>query len=86
MADRETEFVAKLAGGIGGLNAAAWDRLAGDDPFVSHAFLSALEESQSVGKGTGWTPAALLVEDEAGHLLAGAPAYLKIRHPQVPLG
>ena len=77
MADRETEFVAKLAGGIGGLNAAAWDRLAGDDPFVSHAFLSALEESKSVGKGTGWTPAALLVEDEAGHLLAGAPAYLK---------
>lgn len=77
MADRETEFVAKLAGGIGGLNAAAWDRLTGGDPFVSHAFLSALEESLSVGKGTGWTPAAILVEDEAGHLLAGAPAYLK---------
>ena len=52
MADRETEVVAKLAGGVGGLNAAAWDRLAGNDPFVGHAFLSALEQSGSVGKGT----------------------------------
>ena len=77
MADRETEVVAKLASGVAGLNGAAWDRLAGDDPFVSHAFLSALEESESVGKGTGWTPAAILVEDDADHLIAAAPAYLK---------
>ena len=77
MADRETEVVAKLAAGVGGLNAAAWDRLAGDDPFISHAFLSALEKSGSVGKGTGWTPATILVEDGADHLVATAPAYLK---------
>ena len=77
MADRETEVVAKLAGGVGGLNAAAWDRLAGDDPFVSHAFLSALEQSGSVGKGTGWTPATLLIEDGNDRLTAAAPAYLK---------
>jgi len=42
MADRESEFVAKVASGVAGLNARAWDRLAGGDPFVSHAFLSAL--------------------------------------------
>jgi predicted N-acyltransferase len=77
MADRETEVVAKLASGVGGLNATAWDRLAGDDPFVSHAFLSALEKSESVGKGTGWTPATMLVEDGADHLIGAAPAYLK---------
>ena len=77
MADRETEVVAKLASGVRGLNPAAWDRLAGDDPFVSHAFLAALEESGSVGKGTGWTPATILVEDGADHLVAAAPAYLK---------
>ena len=77
MADRESEFVAKLSSGVSGLNAAAWDRLAGDDPFVSHAFLSALEQSRSVGQGTGWTPATILVEDEADHLVATAPAYLK---------
>ncbi|NUT00013.1 MAG: N-acetyltransferase [Sphingomonas sp.] len=77
MADRETEVVAKLASGVSGLNRAAWDRLAGSDPFVSHAFLSALEQSESVGKGTGWTPATLLVEDDASHLVSAAPAYLK---------
>ena len=77
MADRETEVVAKLAGGVSGLNAAAWDRLAGDDPFVGHAFLSALERSGSVGKGTGWTPATLLIEDDADRLIGAAPAYLK---------
>ncbi|HEX7930615.1 MAG TPA: peptidogalycan biosysnthesis protein, partial [Sphingomicrobium sp.] len=77
MADRETEVVAKIASGLSALNAAAWDRLAGDDPFVSYAFLSALEMSGSVGKGTGWTPATLLIEDDASHLISAAPAYLK---------
>jgi predicted N-acyltransferase len=77
MADRETEVIAKLTSGVTGLNATAWDRLAGDDPFVSHAFLAALESSGSVGKGTGWTPATILVEDGGDHLVAAAPAYLK---------
>jgi predicted N-acyltransferase len=78
MADREAEFVAKIAAGVSGLNAQAWDRIAGDsDPFVGHAFLSALERSGSVGPGTGWTPAPILVEDDSSHLLAAAPAYLK---------
>jgi len=77
MADRETEVIAKIASGVAPLNARAWDRLAGNDPFVSHAFLSALEDSGSVGPGTGWTPAPILVEDEGSHLVAAAPAYLK---------
>jgi predicted N-acyltransferase len=77
MADRETEIIAKIASGVSGLNARAWDRLTGDDPFVGHAFLSALEDSKSVGPGTGWTPAPILVEDDAEHLVAAAPAYLK---------
>ena len=77
MADRESEIIAKIASGVSGLNARAWDRLAADDPFVSHPFLSALEDSRSVGPGTGWTPAPILVEDDAAHLVAAAPAYLK---------
>jgi hypothetical protein len=77
MADRETEIIAKIASAVAGLNAHAWDRLSEGDPFVSHAFLSALEDSKSVGPGTGWTPAPILVEDEADHLVAAAPAYLK---------
>src|SRR4051794_11566986 len=77
MADQETEFVAKLASGISGLTSRAWDRLAGPDPFLSHAFLSSLEDSGSVGPGTGWTPAPILIEDQASHLVSAAPAYLK---------
>jgi uncharacterized protein len=77
MADLETEIIAKIASGVSGLNAHAWDRLGNGDPFISHAFLSALEDSGSVGPGTGWTPAPILVEDETSHLVAAAPAYFK---------
>jgi predicted N-acyltransferase len=77
MADQESEFVAKIASGVSGLNVRAWDRLAASDPFLTYAFLSSLEDSGSVGPGTGWTPAAILIEDEAAHLVAAAPAYLK---------
>jgi uncharacterized protein len=77
MADRETEIIAKIASGVSGLNGAAWDGLGDLDPFVSHAFLSCLENSGSVGPGTGWTPAPILVEDERNRLVAAAPAYLK---------
>ena len=77
MADRETEIIAKVASGVSALNAHAWDRLSAGDPFLSHAFLSALEDSYSVGPGTGWTPAPILIEDDSSHLIAAAPAYLK---------
>ncbi|MBV9432098.1 MAG: N-acetyltransferase [Hyphomicrobiales bacterium] len=47
------------------------------NPFVSHAFLSALEESKSAVARAGWSPCPLLVEDVAGELVACAPTYLK---------
>ncbi|MEO6255576.1 MAG: peptidogalycan biosysnthesis protein, partial [Sphingomicrobium sp.] len=77
MADRETELTARLAPGISAIDPRAWDRLAGSDPFLSHAFLAALENSGSVGPGTGWSPAPITVEDQSGTLVAAAPAYLK---------
>jgi uncharacterized protein len=58
--------------------AAEWDACAGDvNPFVSHAFLEALEASGSATAKTGWLPQHLLVEDGGGRLLAAAPLYLK---------
>lgn len=48
-----------------------------DNPFTSHAFLRALEESGCVGGRTGWSPAYLLVEDADDRLLAAAPSFLK---------
>src|SRR3982751_78591 len=76
MADRESEVLPRLAPAIGAVDAAPRDNLAGDDPFLCHAFLSALEDSGSVGRGTGWTPAPILVGEE-DQLVAAAPAYLK---------
>jgi len=77
MADRESEILATIASGVSAIPADRWDALAGtDDPFVSHAFLSLLEATGSVGPDTGWTPLPILVERD-GHTVAAAPAYLK---------
>jgi len=55
-----------------------WDACAGkDNPFVSHAFLYALEESGSVTTKTGWLPQHLLVYDENSLITACMPIYLK---------
>jgi predicted N-acyltransferase len=47
------------------------------NPFVSHAFLSALAESGCVGGRTGWAPAPITVRRPDRTLAAAAPAYLK---------
>ncbi len=74
----ESALTARLAPSIGDIPAADWDRLAGaDNPFTSHAFLSLLEESGSVGPGTGWQAAPLLLEDSEGALVGALPSYLK---------
>ena len=46
-------------------------------PFLSHAFLSALEESGSASPETGWLGHHLLMENESGELLGAIPCYLK---------
>jgi len=77
MADRELEIVARIARGVSDLPAETWDELApAGDPFLSHKFLSLLEECGSVGEGSGWTPLPVLVE-RAGRITAAAPAFLK---------
>ena len=73
-----------------GVAADAWDALTGPDhPFVEHAFLLALEQTGSVGPGTSWMPAYLVVVEDAVDVaaaldegtplrpLAAAPCYLK---------
>lgn len=63
---------------LSAFTAAEWDACAGpDNPFVSHAFLSALEDSRSVCAAAGWAPQHLALRDAAGRLLACAPLYLK---------
>jgi predicted N-acyltransferase len=74
------EFTARTIPSLERISPEAWDACAlaeGYNPFISHAFLSALERSRSVGGRTGWTPAHLLVEDAKSRLAACAPAYVK---------
>ena len=68
---------ARVAGSIGELPASEWDALADGNPFMRHAFLSALEDSGSVGPGTGWSPAPVTIAGGDGCLIAALPAYLK---------
>ena len=76
MADRDPAQV-RIADSFETVSAGEWDPLAGqNDPFLSHAFLSALETSGSIGGTTGWSPLPLLVT-EGGHAVAAAPAFLK---------
>ena len=70
---------------IAEIDASLWDACAAPeaaeggrpiDPFTTHRFLLALEESRSVGRGTGWQPRHLAVRRE-GEVIAVAPLYAK---------
>ena len=79
MADGDSPIIARIANGVTDVPRTDWDALAGgDDPFLSHDFLSLLEQSGSVGPGTGWQAAPILIDKASGGgLVAAVPAYLK---------
>ncbi|WP_207101071.1 GNAT family N-acetyltransferase [Paracoccus shandongensis] len=62
--------------GIAAIPAETWDALGDGNPFTTHRFLLALEESGSVGRGTGWQPLHVTLE-EGGRVVAAAPLYAK---------
>ncbi|HMK78687.1 MAG TPA: GNAT family N-acetyltransferase [Xanthobacteraceae bacterium] len=79
------ELQMRVIGAIADLPAAAWDACANPctndsafpyNPFVSHAFLSALEASSSATARTGWQPQHLVAE-VGGTVVAVVPCYLK---------
>lgn len=87
MDDIET-VVVRIASRIAEVSAEQWDACArgGDaetltaapsNPFISHSFLKALEESGSTASHTGWLPQHLLLDDGSGQLAACMPCYLK---------
>jgi len=66
----------EIAESISQLDSSSWDELVGGMPLLSHAFLSALEESNSIGSGTGWQPCPMLVFDNK-KLVGAMPLYVK---------
>ncbi len=68
----------EIANSIDSVDSADWNRLAGHtNPFVSHAFLMALECGNAVGGNSGWQPMHLLLHDAEASLVAAMPLYLK---------
>ncbi|MEO1046291.1 MAG: GNAT family N-acetyltransferase [Pseudomonadota bacterium] len=87
MADGDTSYsdetpaiAARIEKGVATIDACEWDAIntaCGGNPFTSHAFLSALEDSGSVGPGTGWQAAPITIRDDTGQLVGALPSYLK---------
>ncbi len=83
MADTENqECSARTISSLGDITALQWDLCANPEsqpynPFVSHAFLHALEKSGSAIRDTGWLAQHILLENAAGELLGILPCYLK---------
>ncbi len=69
---------ARITNGVTSVPAAQWDACAGTaNPFVSHAFLSALERSGSATAETGWQPLPIVIDGPCGTPAAIVPAYAK---------
>jgi len=78
MADSDPAYTVRVLPSVGAADAAEWDALTdGRNPFVSHAFLTALEDSGSVGRGSGWLPVPLAIDGPDGRLAGALPAYVK---------
>jgi len=70
-------LTARLLPGLAGIDPASWDALHdGDNPLISHAFLSALERTGCLRPDWGWAPHHLTLWDGEA-LVAAAPMYLK---------
>ncbi|MFA9231139.1 MAG: GNAT family N-acetyltransferase [Microgenomates group bacterium] len=73
---------AQLLDGMAAITAKDWDGLQSSDgtrpvdPFTTHRFLLALDQSQSTGKGTGWQPQPLVLREQ-GKIVAAVPLYVK---------
>ena len=73
-----TETAARMAEGVASFTKEEWDACAGTaNPFVSHDFLAALEESGSAVGRTGWQPVPIAIDGPDGRPAAILPAYAK---------
>ncbi|NNF71041.1 MAG: N-acetyltransferase [Rhodobacteraceae bacterium] len=81
----ETRIEIEAIGSLSEIDVADWDACAAPetadggrphDPFTTHRFLKALEDSRSVGTGTGWQPRYLVARD-GDEVIGCAPLYAK---------
>jgi len=71
-------FRAEIVGSITDIEAESWDSATQGNPFLQHAFLSALEQSGSATSETGWQPYHIQLSDITSRQTVGySPCYLK---------
>ena len=69
---------ARILSSIAQIDAASWNSLVGaGQPFLSHEFLLALEESGCAAPRTGWTARHLVIDDARGRPAGALPLYRK---------
>ncbi len=71
-----SRFQTRILDSLEPIAPADWDRLAGDHPFLRHAFLHALHETGCASDERGWSPRIITLWD-GGALAAAMPLYLK---------
>jgi len=67
----------KIVDNLADISAVDWDALAGNDPFLSHAYLYALQESGCATAQFGWQ-AQFITLWQDGRLVGAMPLYLKM--------
>lgn len=72
-----TDYTFKIHSSMAQIPAEQWDRLVKDrNPFISHAFLHALEAHRCVSEDFGWHPQHIAIYDQE-KLVAAMPVYEK---------
>lgn len=74
--DNLVQTVVEVVGSIKAVDAHQWDALGAGMPLLNHAFLAALETSDSVGEGTGWRPCIITIRQQ-DMLIGAIPLYIK---------
>ena len=87
MSSQQAEYSLQTLSGLGQISSQEWSCLSGAsksveseiayNPFISHAYLSSLEDAGTVSADTGWLPQHLALRDQDQNLLGVMPAYIK---------
>ncbi|KAL0335306.1 UNVERIFIED_CONTAM: hypothetical protein Sradi_4742500, partial [Sesamum radiatum] len=82
--DKQKKLSVSVVSSISEVSPDEWDACSLDssgpekfNPFLTHGFLSSLEESGSAVKETGWVPQHIIARDDCNKVLGVIPLYLK---------
>ncbi|XP_073287731.1 uncharacterized protein [Primulina huaijiensis] len=82
--NKDKKVSVSVVSSISGISSEDWDACSLDasgpekfNPFLTHGFLSALEETPAPLQETGWVPQHIIARDDSNNILEVIPLYLK---------